>query len=35
MPIARKAGTANEPSDGASYLQSVSSFKLSKHLFTE
>lgn len=35
MPIARRAGTANEAGDGASYLQRVSSFKLSKHLAAE
>lgn len=35
MPIAQRAGTANEPSDGASYLQSASSFKLNKHLVAE
>jgi hypothetical protein len=28
MPIAQRAGTANEPSDRASYLQRASSFKI-------
>jgi hypothetical protein len=32
MPIAQSAGTTNECSDGASYLQSASSFQLSKCL---
>lgn len=35
MPIAQRAGIANEASDGASYLQRVSSFKLSKYLVAE
>lgn len=35
MPIAQGAGTSNQCSDEASYLQNVSSFELSKYLLAE